>query len=796
MLTDAKEFIRVLSGNVDSLVTFQVFYDPKPPHVQRPDLAAEFTNTFDASLNFFNNRQQHHCGIYMCINGTDGKGRNNDNITHLRVCFADFDGTTEPEWAITPHLVQQRDATHGHAFWLIEPGELTQDEWSTLQKQIAMYHGTDQQVIDPARVVRLPSFNHYKDPANPARYSITLNNSDLPKYTPEQLRAACVLDAQKDAELRKWSESRAGLQEGTGYNDNPVYIQRVTNWVSTLAPVAVEGNGTMTLIMVASYAHDHGVPLTTCKQILWDNYNPRCEPPWGDHEKSHFDEVVTRAYKYATSAAGCKTAPAAFNAVPERTDGFIAEPKIVLNNTDNPIADDRIDATAATSLLATLTVKSSHYSFAQCFDGRIYKGAELVRYKKQFYAYNGRCWKVVDDDNIKAQVQRLCCLFKPAESFTNGVFKTLCDLVNTAVVENGAWLDGREDETSNLAVFDNGIVDLNSTDRNVMPHTHEYFTFNEMGYSYNRNATCPTWLTFLDSIFTKDLQLQLQQWFGYCLTNDVSLQKFALFIGESRGGKGVICDVLSKMVGLSNVVSPSLSNLIKDSTLHSMATSSLAIIPDAHDVNINTRDSVLSNFKAITGGDQMHYHVMYKGGQTSYFKTRFVMNTNNMPSFIDSSGALVNRMLVFPFTVTFRGKEDPTLRARLLAEIEGIAQWAVEGLISLRNSGNTFSEAASGKEMKEEIREDMFPLSDFVKSSCTVDESLPFVPMDDIYNAYRLWASSNGITRPMTQLNVSKCLRNSPLTIKHCSNPVRGFTGLSIKPIAAHKNVKPFAPVA
>jgi putative DNA primase/helicase len=190
------------------------------------------------------------------------------------------------------------------------------------------------------------------------------------------------------------------------------------------------------------------------------------------------------------------------------------------------------------------------------------------------------------------------------------------------------------------------------------------------------------------SVFNYDLQLidQLQEFMGYCLVSDVTLQKFAAFTGKSRAGKGTITSVIRTMVGEHNTTAPTLSNLVRDSSLHKMSTASLGLIPDAHSVSVNKREEVLGMFKAITGGDPIEYHVMYKGVQDSVFKIKMILSTNGMPEFNDPSGALVNRMLCFPFYNSVAGREDPKLGQRLMAEISGIAQWSIAGLNRLRRN--------------------------------------------------------------------------------------------------------------
>ena len=821
-ITQAREFIKALTGSADSVVTFQAFFDPKgqtPPS----GLAEVWHSTIDASESYIDHKQNQLAGIYLCINGTDLKGREIYNINNLRVLFADFDGQEQPNWVIQPHFTQERDATHGHAFWLIEAGDLTHDEWSALQKQIALYYNTDEQVTDPCRVARLPGSVHYKNPQSPQTYRITSNVSDsLPKYTVEQIRQNHLLPADKDAKLSQWIEKRKGIDNGVGYEDNDIETAKFVSFISNAAHPAVLGNGTHELFRVACYGHDHGISIENAKELLWQHYNPRCEPPWSDEERNHFDGVVYRGYHYATSAAGCKTAKAGFQALaplPEPNCGWDNQSSafnadVVLTQADvsvknevkvetTEIADNyddfrsrfRISEDKGSILAAQLTVKSSHYDFGMVFDAINYDGVNLIRCEKQYYEFTGKSWRKVSDEVIKSEVQRSFAVYKPSDSFTSGIARVIHDLVNIGEIENGKWLSGNKTDTKNFTVFNNGIVDLNSPDLKLMPHTPEFFTLNSVDYDFDPTAKCPVFLNFLDNIWdgNEDLKMQLQEFMGYCLVNDVKLQKFAVFVGRPRAGKGTITNMLSSMVGDDNVAAPALPNLATNSALEEMSSKSLTLIPDAHNVGSNVRDTVLSNLKSITGGDKVSFHEMYKGSRNTIFKTKIVLSTNNVPEFNDPSGALVNRMLVFPFYKSFAGRENYDLGEQLQAETAGVTQWAIEGLRRLRANGGRFTESKLGLIEKEEIRKDMFPLADFIESSCVLADN-EFTLVDDLYNTYRLWSSTEGIRNPMMKSAFDKSLRNSSLPLMH--DPVRkGFHGVTVVAQFSVNNVVGFPSV-
>ena len=751
----AERFIGLLTGDVSTVVTWQLFYDPKDG-TKRPDLAAHFPASLAQAVPTIQRAENNLQGVYLCINETDGKGRFAANITKIRTLFADFDGQAEPNWPIPPHFITKRDDTHGHAYWLVDDVEV--DEFMYLQYRIALAMNTDDQVIDPSRVARLPGSLHLKDPQNPAMYSLATDNNLQGRYTKQHILDGFTLTAEQLQKYTRWQDSRKSLGTGAGFDDDPIYINKVTQFLKKSADPAVEGNGTATLIRVISYAYDHGLTLETAQAIAWEHYNPRCIPPWSPAEQQHFDDVIERAYQYAKNEPGCRTAQAVFDIVPP------PPPKPTVR--DVVRNGDRLDTRGAAILSPQLTAKSSHYELAQSFDGNIYDGTKLIRCEKIFYEFNGRSWSIIADDVIKAKIQRFYSRFKPSDTLVRGVLNSLCDLVNVEHIENGIWLsDGKS--AANVVCFRNGLVDLSNDNRIVIEHTPDFFCFNELEYDFTPGTTCPQWQRFLQEVFEEDLELivQLQEWFGYCMTSDISMQKFASLIGKPRAGKGVIADILTKLVGKDNTAAPSLSKLTNDSSLYNMSTASVAFIPDAHSVHASKRDEVLSNFKSITGGDALDYHVIYKGTKTSVFKTRFVLSTNNMPEFVDASGALVARMLVFPFTKSFVGREDYGLKDRLHKEIAGVAQWALDGLKRLQRNGR-FTEAQLGLTEKASIQHDMNPLSGFIDNVCVMSDR-DMVLVDRLYESYLVFCKQHHISLPLSQNKLTRLIKASNMPIKH-----------------------------
>ena len=67
--------------------------------------------------------------------------------------------------------------------------------------------------------------------------------------------------------------------------------------------------------------------------------------------------------------------------------------------------------------------------------------------------------------------------------------------------------------------------------------------------------------------------------------------------------------------------------------------------------------------------------------------TRFVIACNEMPNFVDPSGALSARLLLLDYLVSYEGREDRNLEKTLVAEVSGISNWALEGYACLKQRG-------------------------------------------------------------------------------------------------------------
>jgi len=276
------------------------------------------------------------------------------------------------------------------------------------------------------------------------------------------------------------------------------------------------------------------------------------------------------------------------------------------------------------------------------------------------------------------------------------------------------------------------------------PGTPRFFAVNALEFDPDPAAPSPSaWHQFLHQLFDGDEQSLdlLQEWFGYCLTGDTSQQKMLLIVGPKRSGKGTIARVLTRLVGNGNFCGPTTSSLAGHFGLQPLIGKTLAIVSDArfHGENIAT---VVERLLCISGEDTLTVDRKHLTSVTMKLPTRFLFLTNEFPRLTDASGALTGRFVILRLTESFFGKEDTGLTDRLLAELPGILNWAIEGWRRLHERGR-FVLPASVQDVVQEIEDLSSPVSAFVREACVVGPGHR-VSVDSLYDAWKRWCEQEG----------------------------------------------------
>ncbi len=361
-------------------------------------------------------------------------------------------------------------------------------------------------------------------------------------------------------------------------------------------------------------------------------------------------------------------------------------------------------------------------------------------------------------------------------------FETVCNHVYLdATIATPSWLSGKPlAPADELLPCRSCLLHLPTGRR--FAATPDFFNINAVDYDPDPEATMPEeWFRFLGQVFEDDeesIQL-LQEWFGYCLVSDTSQQKMLLIVGPKSSGKGTIGRVLRQLVGEGNVGAPTTGGLAGTFGLQTLIGKSVGVVSDARFSGDGVQ-TVVERLLCISGEDALTIDRKHKTAVTMKLPTRFTFMTNELPRFNDSSGALASRFMILQMNRSFFGHEDPKLQEKLLREIPGILNWAIEGWKRLRERGH-FVQPSSVEEAIQELDDLSSPVGAFVREKCMLGSGYRG-DINDVYAVYRRWCEEEGRQVISTKSTFSRDLLAAAPGVRTRRNQLTGrfYEGLTL----------------
>jgi P4 family phage/plasmid primase-like protien len=302
-----------------------------------------------------------------------------------------------------------------------------------------------------------------------------------------------------------------------------------------------------------------------------------------------------------------------------------------------------------------------------------------------------------------------------------------------------------EEAEDKLVALKNGLLDVQT--EKVHPHTALRFSTLCLPFEFDPKAKCPRWMQFLAELWPSDQQSidTLHDWFGLVLARDTSLQKMLLIVGPKRAGKGTISKVLTDLLGLENVTSPTMAEFSEPFGLEAFLGKSLGIIPDAR-LDGHTKIAVIERLLSISGEDRLTINRKYRPALPSVrLRTLLMVLTNETPRFPDKSGALASRFIALQLTETFYDKEETTLEDTLRGELPGIFNWALMGMRRvMQMQTKKLIQPDSGQQIVQDLHSASSPIHTFAEEIGLVEGPDLRIGIEDLFDKWRVWCSQNG----------------------------------------------------
>lgn len=290
----------------------------------------------------------------------------------------------------------------------------------------------------------------------------------------------------------------------------------------------------------------------------------------------------------------------------------------------------------------------------------------------------------------------------------------------------------------------NGTLDLRTC--TLRAHNPDDLITRVVPVPYNPHAKYPLWMKFMEEVTCQDATLQryIQKVVGYCLTGDMREQVFFVLFGQGSNGKSIFIKTITSLLGTYATTANFTTFLKKE---RSGPRSDLARLKGfrfvaGSEVGIGEHlDGTV--MKQITGGDAITERNLYEGELTFEPVCKVFLAANHKPRIPGGDEGMWRRPIVLPWDATFKDEhKDMQLSSKLLAELEGILAWAVEGCRLWQAEGLKAPQRIL--DAIDEYRLESDETRRFVREWCLVAPNEE-ERSSDLYNHYTAWCEEEGL---------------------------------------------------
>lgn len=295
----------------------------------------------------------------------------------------------------------------------------------------------------------------------------------------------------------------------------------------------------------------------------------------------------------------------------------------------------------------------------------------------------------------------------------------------------------------------NGVVDLR--DGQLRTGSPEDRITMQANAAYNPAATCPLWDRTINEIFDGDEALiaYVDRFIGYSLTGETREEVLAMCWGDGANGKGTLMNTVGWLLGDYTDDLPfsafelqarsSIPNDIAKIAGKRLVTSS----ETAETQRLNE-----ARVKALTGRDPITARFLHQEYFTFQPVAKFWLATNHKPEVHDDSTGFWRRIHLIPFTQSFVGREDKSLKDKLKEEASGILARLVRGCLDWQKQGLNPPQIV--RDATKAYREESDMLAPFFEAMCVLVSGAR-VQANVLYAAYVRWHRETGQRDAMSQ---------------------------------------------
>jgi len=399
----------------------------------------------------------------------------------------------------------------------------------------------------------------------------------------------------------------------------------------------------------------------------------------------------------------------------------------------------------------------------------------------RFYKYEAErgYWMKKDTDYLKVLIRNLLNEIREKWEKRSKI-NEIYDAVKSLSIDknNFKLMDYSMNQFPNHINLENGMLNLDKQE--LVQHNPEYYSQVQLPVKYDSNAKCNTWKKAMESwVPDVNSRMFLQEYIGYCLIPDTSAQLAVILLGSGSNGKSTFLETISALFGRENLSSIPLQKLSNKFEIGYVKDKLINICSDIDPTYMKETGFI----KTLIHGEMLRGE--YKGGKSFDFSpvTRLIFSANELPRVRDKSEGWYRSFEFVKFPNSFNKNDenyDPHLKAKLINEMPGIFNWALEGLLRYKKN-RQFTESVSLKREKRKYKNSNDTIAAFLEDETTKKDN-EFVPGEYLYKQYKYYCEDEYL-KPQSRQTFSTTLGNrgfisKPTYNKKTGKSVRCYHGL------------------
>ena len=295
----------------------------------------------------------------------------------------------------------------------------------------------------------------------------------------------------------------------------------------------------------------------------------------------------------------------------------------------------------------------------------------------------------------------------------------------------------RFDGYLNLVNLENGILDIEKNQ--LLPHNPQFLFRVQLPIEFKPNSKPEKIMKFLDEVLDPEFREWVLDFIAYCLVRNCKQEKALMMVGFGGNGKSTLLNLIIKFLGMENISTHSISELIYNRFAKADLDGKLANIHSDIESDEVERTGIL---KQLISGDPISVEKKNQDAFTMKAFTKLIFSTNQMPDVKEEPEAFFQRWLVIDFVQMFRGtdRENKNLIDELTTdeELSGLLNIVMERMPRLISNSGVFKNAPSGYELKQTWKDHANSVESFINNQIEFDKNSKIVKKD-LFKIYLMY---------------------------------------------------------